>query len=126
MSFPIKKFLLYGVGGAIWALTDLLFLYLFTEYVGLHYLISQLFSFLISFCVWFLFQKHVTFQKKWGALTKQGTLFLVFQVIGIGINMLIMRYLVEYMHIYYVVASVIAKIIVFARNFGMNYRYNFK
>jgi putative flippase GtrA len=64
MHFPYKKFILYGVGGALGALTDLFFLYVFTEYAGLHYLISQVFSFIISFFVGFLFQKHITFQKK--------------------------------------------------------------
>jgi putative flippase GtrA len=89
-------------------------------------LISQVFSFIISFFVGFLFQKHITFQKKWGAIKKQWLRFFLFQVIGIALNMLIMRWLVEYFHLHYLIASVIAKIFVFARNFAMNYKYNFK
>jgi len=121
-----KKFFLYGIWWTIGALTDLLFLYIFTEYAGFYYLISQVFSFIISFIVWFLFQKHITFRKKGGQITKQSLLFLLFQLIWISFNILIMRYLVEFMWVYYLLASIVAKIIIFVRNFVMNNKYNFK
>ncbi len=126
MHIPYKKIFKYGIGGWVWALTDLLFLYIFTEYFGIYYLLSQVLSFLISVFVWFLFQKYITFQQKWGSFKLQSSLFLWFQVIGILANIGIMWLLVEYAGLYYMYASIIAKWIVFGWNFYMNHKYNFK
>lgn len=125
-KLPYKKMIKYGIGWAVWAATDLLFLYLFTEYVGIYYLISQVLSFIISVCVWFAFQKYITFQHKGGNIKLQSWLFLGFQVIWIMLNIMIMWLLVEYAGLHYLIASVIAKWIVFLRNFYMNHTYNFK
>ncbi len=126
MHVPYKKIIKYGIWGAVGALTDLFFLYVFTEYFGIYYLLSQVFSFIISVFVGFLFQKHITFENKWWNIKKQSGLFLSFQVVGILINLWIMAILVEYGGIHYLIASIIAKGIVFWWNFYMNQKYNFK
>ena len=41
----------YAIGGAIAAGVDLFFLYVFTDIVGIYYIYSQVFSFVISFFV---------------------------------------------------------------------------
>ncbi len=120
-----SRIIRYGIGGWIAACIDLLLLYVFTEYVGIHYLMSQFLAFIGSFFVWFYFQKHITFQKRDGNIWKQWNIFLIFQLGGICINLALMWLLVEKFGIYYLYASILAKGVVFARNYIMNKRYNF-
>lgn len=126
MYIPYKKLIKYWIGGGIGAVVDLALLYVFTEYFGIYYLISQVLAFIISVIVGFLFQKHITFQQKWGNVKIQWGLFISFQIVWIAMNIGIMALLVELGGVHYLIASIIAKWVIFLRNFYMNHRYNFK
>ncbi len=122
----IRKISKYALGGGIAAIVDLLFLYIFTDIVGIYYIYSQVLSFIISFFVGFYLQKYVTFQNKHKQYFMQMVLFLVFQLLWLGINLLILNIAVEHLWVHYLFWSVIAKGIVFIRNFVMNYFFNFR
>lgn len=120
-----SKLIRYAVGGGSAALIDLFFLWLFTHFFGIFYLISQICSFIISLTFGYYFQKYLTFrdfsQRHW----KQASIFLLFQLIWLGINLIILKISVEYFGIYYLIGSIIAKGIVFIWNFIMNHYFNF-
>lgn len=122
----IQKLILYIAWGGTAALVDLFFLYIFTDQIGFHYLLSSVFSFCIAFVYGFLFQKYITFKSRQGSFRKQVWLFFVFQIVWLGINALLLRVLVDHLHIYYLYAAIFNKGVIFGRNFLMNYFYNFK
>lgn len=57
-----SKLIRYGIGGGLAALVDLFFLWFFTHFFGIYYLISQALAFVISFTCGFYFQKYLTFR----------------------------------------------------------------
>jgi putative flippase GtrA len=122
-----KRIKYYIIWGTIAAMIDLVVLYIFTDVVGVNYMISQIIAFIISFVVGFWFQKYITFDDQSSKkIVSQGLLFLLFQWIGLVINLLVLYVAVEYWWIYYMIWSIIAKWIVFIWNFVMNYCFNFK
>ncbi|MEI6426035.1 MAG: GtrA family protein [Candidatus Absconditabacteria bacterium] len=122
----LKKIVLYMIGGIIATAIDMFFLYVFTDLVGINYLLSQVFSFCISLLFGFAFQKYITFQKKTGSGSKQLLFFFVFQLVGLCINLIVLKISVELFAIHYMIAALLSKGIVFCRNFVMNNYFNFK
>ena len=120
------KVIRYILGGGLAALIDLLFLYIFTDVLGVYYIYSQIYAFCVSFLFSFFFQKYITFRDTSNKHIQQGLLFLLFQLLGLGINLCIMYILVDMIVLYYLWASIVAKWIVFFWNFAMNHYFNFK
>ncbi len=120
-----SKLIRYAIGWGLAALIDLFFLWFFTDLIGVYYLTSQVFAFIISFTFGFYFQKYLTFRDYSGKQVKQAGIFLVFQLLGLGINLLILKGLVEHFGLHYLIWSVIAKWVVFVWNFVMNHYFNF-
>lgn len=122
----IKKILKYWIWGWIWAVTDLFFLWIFTDIAWIYYIYSAILSFCIAFFVWFFFQKYITFWCKKRKHLVQGFLFLIFQLIWLLVNLLLLWILVDKFHYNYMYVAVFNKIIIFAWNFFMNHKFNFK
>ncbi len=122
----LKKIVLYMIGWIIATAIDMFFLYVFTDLVGINYLLSQVFSFCISLLFGFAFQKYITFQKKTWSGSKQLLFFFVFQLVGLCINLIVLKISVELFAIHYMIAALLSKWIVFCRNFVMNNYFNFK
>lgn len=120
------KIIRYSLGWWLAALIDLFFLWLFTDALGLHYLYSALWAFIISFTFWYIFQKYITFRNYSKNHVLQWWLFLLFQLIGQGMYMLMLWIGVDHMHIYYMYVAILAKWIVFIRNYVSNHYFNFK
>lgn len=120
-----STFVRYFIGGVLSALIDLFFLYCFTEFLNIHYLISQILSFGIAFFFGFWFQKTITFRDRSDKHLTQWARFLIFQLIGLWFNILILHLMVDTFGVYYLLWSIVAKGVVFFRNFSMNKRFNF-
>ena len=123
--FSIKVFR-YAIGWWLAAVIDLACLIFFTEVFWIHYLVSALLAFVISFCFGFLFQKYITFQCKQKKHVSQGGMFLFFQLIWVGFNLLSLWFFVECFGFYYIYIAFLNKIIIFVWNYYMNNRFNFK
>lgn len=121
-----KKLIKYILGWTLAACIDLLILYICTDRIGIHYIYSQIIAFCISFAFAFRFQKKVTFANKSKQFLREGGLFFIFQIIGLGINLLILKISVEIIWLHYLIWSIVAKGVVFLWNFGMNSNFNFK
>lgn len=122
----INKWIFYLIWWWTAALVDLFFLYIFTEYIWFHYLLSSVFSFSIAFVYGFSFQKYITFKQHTWSIQKQAWLFFVFQIIWLWINAFLLRIFVDHLRVYYLYAAVFNKWVIFLRNFFMNYFYNFR
>lgn len=120
------KIIRYSIWGGLAALIDLLFLWIFTDVLWLHYLFSAIWAFVISFTFGYIFQKYVTFRNYSKKHVLQWWLFLLFQLIGQGMYMLMLWIGVDHLHVYYMLVAVIAKWIVFLRNYISNHYFNFK
>ena len=125
MKKHIRLFSLYMIWWVIATVIDMFFLYIFTDIFWVYYLISQIFSFCISLCFGFLFQKYITFKSTTGNSIRQLLFFFFFQCIWLCINLLILKISVDIFHIHYLLWSLLSKWIVFLWNFIMNNMYNF-
>jgi len=122
----IKKIVKYSFWWWIAAVIDLFFLWFFTEIIWIYYIISAIFSFIISFFIWFLYQKYITFECKKKKYLTQWFLFLIFQLFWLLINLFLLWLLSDKFWFNYLYVAIVNKIIIFAWNFTMNHIFNFK
>ena len=120
-----KRFFIYAMWWWLAMIIDIGFLYYLTTILHTHYLLSQIISFSIGFTVGFLYQKHITFHWIEGNTLHQLMTCLLIQVIWLGINLIILFVLVDFLWIYYIYWAVISKWLVFIWNYYMNWNYNF-
>lgn len=114
----IEQLLKFGVVGGIAFIIDYLVLFTCTEFLGIYYLISSLISFSVSTVFNYIASIQWVFdvnQEK--SQRKNFVLFIVFSVIGLGLNQLIMWFGVDILHIYYMLVKIGATAIVMVFNF---------
>lgn len=118
MKKLINQILKFGVVGGIAFIIDYSVLFICTEFFGIYYLISSLISFSVSTVFNYIASIKWVFdvnQKK--SQKKNFILFIVFSVIGLGLNQLIMWFGVDMLHIYYMLVKIGATVIVMVFNF---------
>jgi len=99
----------YLVAGCIGAVTNLGVLFILTEYVGLHYLVSAGVSFVLACGVGFTLQKFWTFRdRSVEGIHAQAIGYFTISSINFFLNISILYFLVEWTHIWYIFAQVIA------------------
>ncbi|MDD2693553.1 MAG: GtrA family protein [Candidatus Gracilibacteria bacterium] len=123
LSYKIFR---YFIGGGLAAGVDLAALYFFVDLLHFHYILGAVCAFVISFLFGFLFQKFITFSAPGGNHLKQGMIFLLFQLVGLGLNLIILSIFVGYFGFYYMYVAIVSKGIIFIWNFTMNHFFNFK
>lgn len=118
MKNLIKQLFRFGVVGGIAFLIDYSVLFICTEYLGIYYLISSFISFTVSTVFNYIASVRWVFdvdQKK--SQRRNFVLFIVFSVIGLGINQCIMWFGVEKLDLYYMLVKIGATAIVMVFNF---------
>lgn len=108
----------FGIVGGIAFLIDYSILFICTEYLGIYYLISSFISFTVSTVFNYIASVRWVFdvdQKK--SQRRNFVLFIVFSVIGLGINQCIMWFGVEKLDFYYMLVKIGATAIVMVFNF---------
>lgn len=113
-----KQLLKFGVVGGIAFIIDYSVLFICTEFIGIYYLVSSLISFLVSTIFNYIASIRWVFdvnQEK--SKQKNFVLFLVFSVIGLGLNQIIMWFGVDILHVYYMLVKIGATAIVMVFNF---------
>lgn len=122
------RFLVYTIGrfiaaGSVGAVTNIGLLFLFTEYVGLYYLVSACISFVIACGVGFVLQKFWTFRERSiESVHAQAAGYFTISTINFFLNTALLYFLVEKMHIWYILAQVIASGLIAVSSFLL-YRY---
>jgi len=98
----------YLISGGTAAAVNIGILFLLTHYGHVWYLLSSVISFLISFGVSFSLQKFWTFKDhNKENIHKQGSVYLLVTLTNLGINILLMYMLVQYIGLHYIIAQII-------------------
>ena len=119
----VARFLFAGGTGAV---TQVFFLYFFTEIVGFWYLVSGILAFIISIIVSFLLQKNFTFNHKTVRKSHhQVMLYCANALMNVCINTVLLYFFVEILHAYYLVAQLVASLLIAGLSFFVYKRFIF-
>jgi hypothetical protein len=113
----IDQILKFGVVGGLAFLIDYGLLYVLTEFVGIHYLISSVISFTVSLIFNYILSIKWVFDVTKKQTAKEITIFVILSVIGLGINQVVMYVGSDLLHIYYMLTKIVATAIVMVWNF---------
>ena len=113
----VRQILKFGVVGGGAFLIDYSILYLLTEFVGIHYLISSVISFIISLIFNYILSIYWVFDVTKKQTSKDVFIFVILSVIGLGINQVVMYVGSDLLHIYYMLTKLVATFIVMVWNF---------
>ena len=99
----------FGFIGALGTIVNLLILYLFTDIFQIHYIVSEIFAYIISLIHNYLLNKRFTFKEtlEYKFLIKFSYYFLIC-LISLIINLFILYILVEFFIMWYVFAELVA------------------
>ena len=117
MNKLIKQIFKFGIVGGIAFIIDYTLLYILTEYIGIHYLISSIISFTISVIFNYILSVKWVFNVKRKQGTREFIIFIILSLIGLLINSLIMYLMVDICNIYYMISKLISTFIVMVYNF---------
>jgi dolichol-phosphate mannosyltransferase len=129
---PYKKdlfiqFFKFALVGGLGTVINLAVLYALTEYLGLYYLLSAFFAFLVAVTNNFIWNKVWTFRERIGEKTavKYNKFFFV-SVIALVVNLLFLYFFTEFLGIYYLVSQVLAIALALIINFLGNKCWTFR
>ena len=117
MKKLINQILKFGVVGVIAFLIDYALLYILTEFIHIHYLVSAIISFSVSVIFNYILSIKWVFEVNHKQTKKDFILFIVLSVIGLGINELIMYIMVDKLSIHYMFTKLFATAVVMIYNF---------
>ena len=113
----IKQILKFGIVEGIAFIIDYALLYVCTEYLNIYVLYSSIISFSISVIFNYIMSIKWVFDVNHKQTYKDFTIFIIFSIIGLGINQLIMYLGIERLHIYYMLVKIASTGIVMVYNF---------
>jgi putative flippase GtrA len=117
---PLDQFIKFCVVGGMGTLLNLFILYTSVEFLGLWYILGAAIAFIIVVTFNFTLNKFWTFKdkkKKKKIVVGQYLKYIVIGGIGMGINILTLFILVEYVGIWYILAELLAIIVATLWNF---------
>ncbi len=117
------KYLLISV---VATLVDVWLLYCLTEFGKLNYMVSATISFCSGVIVAYAGQKLFTFKDESKKITRQFTVFAMVSVIGLLINLAVLKVCVDVFGLYYLLGKLIAIGFGFVWNYSVNKRVTFK
>lgn len=115
----------YATVGAASAVVDFGVLFALTDGLGLHYLASATFSFILAAVVNYTLNRIWTFRSS-GKRRRQLPVFFIIAMLGLILNNNIMYFSVEHLGLHYLLAKVVAAAIVTFWNFFGNKYITFK
>lgn len=108
----------YCITGGTAAIVDFSSLYILTELVNIHYLISAIIAFILGLTTNYILSIFWVFNKR--RLKSRFLEFVIFSIIGIvglGLNELIIWYFTEYIHFHYMMSKMLSTVVVVSWNF---------
>lgn len=113
----LNQILKFGLVGGTAFVIDYVLLYLCTEFLHIHYLISSIISFTVSVIFNYILSIKWVFDVKKKQDVKDFVIFIILSVIGLGINSLIMYVMVEKFGVYYMFSKIVSTAVVMVYNF---------
>lgn len=105
----LRVFFRFLLSGTAAALTNVIVLYILTDWLGIWYLASAVLSFLVAVVVGFLLQKFWTFAHRPGGRThRQFIVYLTWTTTSFFLNLIILYSLVEFIGLHYVLSQLVA------------------
>lgn len=117
MKNLLKQIFRFGIVGIIAFIIDYTLLYIFTDILGINYLISSGLSFIISVIFNYVASIKYVFNTGHRQGLKDVIIFILLSTIGLGINEIIMFIGVNYLHVHYMIVKIGATAIVMIYNF---------
>lgn len=117
MKNLLKQIFRFGIVGIIAFIIDYTLLYIFTDILGINYLISSGLSFIISVIFNYVASIKYVFNTGHKQGLKDVIIFILLSTIGLGINEIIMFIGVNYLHMHYMIVKIGATAIVMIYNF---------
>ena len=115
IHWELLRYLLASAGALV---VDAGSLYLFTEYAGLHYLVSAAIGFLLGMATIYLLSIGWVFSVRRVKKTHHEMLiFALIGVVGLGINELGLYLLTEFLSFHYMISKLLVSCLVFSWNF---------
>ncbi|MGY4884461.1 MAG: glycosyltransferase [Nanobdellota archaeon] len=122
----IKEFFKFAFVGAIGTLINLVILYLLTEKVGIYYIVSAIFSFIVSMTSNFILNKIWTFKENLKSnITQKYLKFASVSITALLVNLLFLYIFTEIYGIYYLISQILAIGIALIINFLGNKIWTF-
>ena len=123
----IKQYFKFIIVGGIGVVINLTILFLLTEFLGIYYIVSEIIAFITAIIHNYSINKIWTFKErlKDESLKKFSQYFLI-SLIGLVINLIVLYFLVEFFHIWYIIAELFATTISSIVNFYGNKFWTFK
>ncbi len=107
------KILRYVISGGMATVTNLFFLFIFTDLIGFWYVLSAVIAYLISFAVSFSMQKFWTFKDNSSdRIGSQAIWYISVTTANLGLNTLGIFLLVHYGHFHYLLAQLIVSLLI--------------
>lgn len=117
MKKLFEQIIKFGIVGFIAFLIDYSVLYILTEFLNFHYLISATISFIVSLVFNYIASIKWVFDADKKQTLKEIVIFVILSVIGLLINHIVMFIMVDKIHIHYMITKIFATIIVMIWNF---------
>ncbi len=123
----IYQFLRYALVGISGVIVNLLFLYIFTEFFHVYYVLSEVFAFTIATLNNFLINKVWTFKENVrDKLFSKGTKFFMISGISLIVNTFFLYFFTDVLGIYYIYSQILASCFTLITNFTGNKFWTFK
>lgn len=113
----LNQILKFGLVGGMAFVIDYVLLYVCTEFLHIHYLISSIISFTVSVIFNYILSIKWVFDVKKKQDVKDFVIFIILSIIGLEINSLIMYVMVEKFGVYYMLSKIVSTAVVMVYNF---------
>lgn len=114
----IFQLIRYGFVGGVAFVADYASLYIFTEWLGVQYLVSAAIAFIIGLTFNYILSNLIVFTThRLNNRLLEFSIFAIIGVIGLGLNELIMYCACEMIGLHYMIAKLISTALVFFWNF---------
>lgn len=108
----VKLFSGYTIFAGFATLVNLGFLFSLTEFFHVWYFYSSAFAYLTGMVINYSLNKYLNFKNKSKRIIPQFALFVMVALVGLGLNQLILYFLVEVIKLWYLFASLISLFLV--------------
>jgi len=125
-QIPKQKFIRFSISGGIATVIDVSLLYFFTDIIGIWYLVSAILSFIVGSITHYLISRCWVFKSNSERQVKEFLSFFSIHTGNLIISIILLYLLVEYFHLWYILAKILTVAITVFTNFALQKKITFK